>query len=113
MKQYEAKMFKHLVRFFEHVKFDMHTTNWRSREKDINFIVGNFPHLNHLSLNLSMANGERPALLEQLKKVIRKNPTIQSIELLIECPPSLLKFISQELPALEHLKVHYSPISFG
>lgn len=63
------------------------------------FINGTFPHLQHFSLFSSAT------FSHHVKEFIQKHPTIQSVDSHTR-DPSMIKFISQQLPNLENLTIH-------
>lgn len=76
---------------------------------NINFINGVFPHLNHFRLIVQQRFSDPKSvdLFKHLKETITKNPTIRSIEINLKYPKNFLKFLSQALPDLEHLKLNH------
>lgn len=67
-----------------------------------NFINSTFPNLEHFHIYTSETNHLNDG---NVRELIHKNPTIRSIEPLIR-DSSLLEYISQHLPNVEHLTIY-------
>lgn len=90
------------------------------RDVDISFIDGQFSHLNQFRFTVpSDGNAKkRMQLIKQLRGMLMRNPTIQSIDINFMYPPNFLKFLSRTMSNLEHLKLNnlvidnFDPVKF-
>lgn len=87
------QMFPQLKRFHFHVMIGA----------DYSFFNCELPQLEYVDISVAMEYNEN--IKENVEGLIRKNPTIRSINLLFHASkdPNWLKFVSQHLPHLENL----------
>lgn len=74
---------------------------------NVSFLDRQFPYLNHFHLEMYENNDaiKRMKMIEQLKGMVLKNPTIRSIAVLFDYTPNFLQFLREALPSLERLNL--------
>lgn len=80
-------------------------------DQDINikFIDGKFSHLDHFDFIVreSFIRANRIETFDQMKEMIKKNPTIRNIKMILNFPDYIVKFLSETLPNLESLELRH------